>query len=190
MSPAALDDASRGAPAPAAPPTLVRGLGAWDGALITIGSVVGTGIFLTTSDMARVLPRPGLIVLAWVVGGLLTLAGALTYGELGAMFPRAGGQYHFLREAFGPASGFLYGWAALLVIMTGGIATLAVGFGEYLGFFAPFFSTSHVLFTASLGPVRWSLNGGQLAGALAIVVLTLVNVLGLREGAGVQNAIT
>jgi APA family basic amino acid/polyamine antiporter len=171
-------------------PALVRGLGAWDGALITIGSVVGTGIFLTTADMARVLPRPGLILLAWVAGGLLTLAGALTYGELGAMFPRAGGQYHFLREAFGPAFGFLFGWASLLVIMTGGIATLAVGFGEYLGYFTPFFSTAHVLFTADLGLVRWSVNGGQVAGALAITLLTFVNVLGLREGAGVQNAIT
>lgn len=174
----------------AAAPELVRGLGAWDGALITIGSVLGTGIFLTTSDMARALPHPGLILVAWVAGGVLTLFGALTFAELGAMFPRAGGQYHFLREAFGPAWGFLFGWASLLVIMTGGIATLAVGFGEYLGFFAPFFSTSHVLFTAALGPVRWSVNGGQVAAALAIVSLTVVNVLGLREGAFLQNAVT
>src|SRR6185436_784614 len=174
-----------------APPiALVRALGAWDGALITIGSVVGTGIFLTTSDMARALPHPGLILLAWVAGGVLTLFGALTFGELGAMFPRAGGQYHFLREAFGSAWGFLFGWASLLVIMTGGIATLAVGFGEYLGFFAPFFSTGHVLFRAALGPMTWSVNGGQLAAALAIAVLTLVNVLGLREGATLQNAVT
>ena len=171
-------------------PALVRGLGAWDGALITIGSVVGTGIFLTTGDMARVLPRPGLILLAWGLGGVLTLFGALTFGELGAMFPRAGGQYHFLREALGPPWGFLFGWASLLVIMTGGIATLAVGFGEYLGFFAPFFSTSHVLFEAPLGSFTWSFSGGQLAAVLAIVLLTAVNVVGVREGAGLQNAVT
>lgn len=176
--------------APPAQPALVRGLGTWDGVLITIGSVIGTGVFLTTSDMARVLPRPGLILLAWAAGGLLTLAGALTLAELGTMFPRAGGQYHFLREAFGPAWGFLYGWASLLVIMTGGIATLAVGFGEYLGYFAPFFSTSHVLMALDLGLFRWSVSGGQLAAALAIAVLTAINVLGLREGAGVQNAVT
>jgi APA family basic amino acid/polyamine antiporter len=144
-------------------PALVRVLGAWDGALITIGSVVGTGIFLTTADMARVLPSPGLILLAWLLGGVLTLFGALTYGELGAMFPRAGGQYHFLREALGTGCAFLFGWTSLLVIMTGGIATLAVGFGEYLGFFLPFFSTRHVLFRADLGLFTWTLSGGQLA---------------------------
>jgi basic amino acid/polyamine antiporter, APA family len=171
-------------------PKLVRGLGAWDGALITVGSVVGTGIFLTTSDMARVLPHPGLILLCWVAGGVFTLFGALTFGELGAMFPRAGGQYHFLREAFGSLWGFLFGWASLLVIMTGGIATLAVGFGEYLGFFAPFFSTGRVLFRVALGPVTWSVNGGQVAASLAIAVLTFVNVLGLREGAFLQNVVT
>jgi len=170
--------------------TLVRGLGAWDGALITVGSVVGTGIFLTTADMARALPHPGLILLCWVAGGVFTLAGALTFGELGALFPRAGGQYHYLKEAFGPLWGFLFGWASLLVIMTGGVATLAVSFGEYLGFFAPFFSTSHVLFSVALGPATWSVSGGQVAGALAIVVITLVNVLGVREGATVQNAVT
>ncbi|MFI5007173.1 MAG: APC family permease, partial [Solirubrobacterales bacterium] len=165
---------------------LVRGLGPWDAALVTIGSVLGTGIFITTGDMARALPHPGLILLAWLVGGLLTLAGALSYAELGALFPRAGGQYVFLREAYGPVLGFLFGWAAFWVIMCGGIATLAVGFGEYLGPFIPFFSTKHVVF--SLG--AWAVNGGQLAGALAIVLLTAVNYLGLREGTGLQNVVT
>ena len=96
---------------------LVRGLGVWDAALVTIGSVLGTGIFITTADMARALPHAGLILLAWVVGGLLTLAGALTYAELGVLFPRAGGQYHFLKEAYGPLWGFLFGWTCFLVIM-------------------------------------------------------------------------
>src|SRR6478672_13518861 len=101
---------------------LVRGLGTWDGALLTIGSIVGTGIFLTTSDMAKVLPHPGLILLVWLAGGLLTLAAALSRGELVAMFPRAGGLYHFVKEAYGPLMGFLYGWTAFLVIMSGGNA--------------------------------------------------------------------
>src|SRR5436190_9265026 len=115
---------------PTEPPAgLLRALGAWDGALITIGAVVGTGIFLTTSDMARALPHPGLILLVWLVGGLLTLAGALTYAELGVLFPRAGGIYDFLKEAYGPLWGFLYGWASFFVIMSGGIAALAAGFG-------------------------------------------------------------
>jgi APA family basic amino acid/polyamine antiporter len=172
-------------------PELVRRLGAWDGALITIGSVVGGGIFLTTSDMARALPHPGLVLLAWVLGGLLTIAGALTYAEMGALFPRAGGMYHFLKEAYGPLWGFLYGWACFFVIMTGGIAALAVGFGQYLGAFLPFFSTSNVLFTApSVAGWTWSLSGGQLAGVLAILVLTAVNTLGVGEGVRVQNLLT
>jgi APA family basic amino acid/polyamine antiporter len=177
-------------PAEPAKPALLRGLGPWDASLVTVGAIIGTGIFITTGDMARVLPHPGLILLVWIVGGVLTLAGALTYAELGAMFPRAGGQYHFLKEAYGPLWGFLFGWTAFLVIMSGGIATLAVGFGEYLGSFLPFFSTGHILLEATVGPWRWTLSGGQVAGALAIAFLTFVNYLGLREGAGLQNLVT
>ncbi len=171
-------------------PSLVRGLSAWDGALLTIGSVLGTGIFMTTGSIARDLPHAGLILLVWVAGGLLTLAGALTYSELSTMYPRAGGQYHFLKEAYGPLWGFLYGWTAFFVIMSGGIATLAAGFGEYLGVFLPFFSTRHVLASLAIGGSEWSLNGAQLAGAAAIVLLSSVNYLGLRWGAGIQNAVT
>jgi APA family basic amino acid/polyamine antiporter len=187
--PAAAVPAPRAAAA-AAEPQLVRRLGAWDGALITIGSVLGTGIFITTGDMARVLPSPALILLAWVLGGLVTLAGALTLAELGAMFPRAGGQYQYLKEAYGPLWGFLFGWTCFFVIMTGGIATLAVGFGEYLGSFLPFFSTRNLLLATPVGPWTWTVSGGQVAGALAIVFLTAVNYLGLREGTFVQNAVT
>ncbi len=171
-------------------PELIRGLGAWDGALLTIGAMVGTGIFITTGDMAKALPYPGLILLVWLLGGLLTLAGALTYAELGAMFPRAGGMYHFLREAYGPLPGFLYGWTCFLVIMSGGIAAIAVGFAEYLGVFLPFFSTRHVLLAVPVGSWTWTLSGGQLAAAAAIALLTAINVAGLKEGAWVQNALT
>ncbi|MCI0415080.1 amino acid permease [bacterium] len=171
-------------------PQLVRGLGAWDAGLLTIGSVLGTGIFITTGDIARVLPHPGLILFVWVLGGVFTLAGALTYAELGGMFPRAGGQYQYLKEAYGIFWGFLFGWGAFWVIMTGGIAALAVGFGQYFGAFIPFFSTDNVLFSLPLGFTTWNLNGGQLAGAIAILFLTFINYLGLKEGAGVQNIVT
>jgi APA family basic amino acid/polyamine antiporter len=171
-------------------PALVRSLGVWDGALITIGSIIGTGIFITTGDIARVLPHPGMILLVFVVGGLLTVAGALTYAEMGVLFPRAGGQYHYLKEAYGPLWGFLFGWASFLVISSGGIATLAVGFGEYLGSFVPFFSTKNVLLRLPIGPWTWIVSGGQLAGVLAIALISAVNYVGLREGAGVQNAVT
>ena len=169
---------------------LVRGLGTWDATSITVGSVIGTGIFLTTADIARVLPHPGLILLVWVAGGLVTLAGALTYGELGAMFPRAGGAYVYLKEAYGPLWGFLYGWVAFLVIMCGGIAALSVGFAEYLGAFLPFFSTKNVLFAVSLGGWSWSVSGGQVAAVVTIAFLSAVNYAGLREGAGLQNVVT
>lgn len=172
--------------ASAAAPTLLRGLSAFDAALLTIGSVLGTGIFITTGDIARVLPHAGLILLVWVMGGLLCLAGALSYAELAAMFPRAGGQYHFLKEAYGPLWGFLFGWTAFLVIMSGGIATLAVGFGEYLGAFLPFFSTRNTVLSAG----GFALSGGQLAGVLAIAFLSAVNYAGLRAGAGLQNLVT
>jgi basic amino acid/polyamine antiporter, APA family len=185
------------APKPVVPPAasggsgeLLRALGAWDGALITIGAVIGTGIFLTTSDMARALPHPGLILLVWLAGGMLALAGALTYAELGVLFPRAGGIYDFLKEAYGPLWGFLYGWASFLVIMSGGIAALAVGFGEYLGSFFPLFSTSNVLLSAPIGPWRWTLSGGQVAAVAAILFLTVVNQMGVKEGAWVQNGLT
>src|SRR5262245_14913356 len=169
---------------------LVRGLGAWGAALGTIGSVLGTGIFITSADIARVLPHPGLVVGVWVVGGALTLAGALTYAELGGMYPDAGGIYTYLKEAYAPVWGFLFGWASFFIIMTGGLAALAVGFGEYLGSFLPVFSTSHVLFSLPVYKWTWSVNGGQLGGALALAVLTVINYIGLREGAGVQNAAT
>ena len=167
---------------------LVRGLGTWDAALLTIGSVVGTGIFLTTGDMARVLPDSGLILWVWVAGGLLTLAGALTYAELGVMFPRAGGLYHYLKEAYGPLVGFLYGWIAFLVIMSGGIATIAVGFGQYLASFVP--ALAETALTVPLPGLAWKVTGVQLAAVGSIVLLTAVNHLGLEEGAWVQNALT
>jgi APA family basic amino acid/polyamine antiporter len=100
---------------------LVRGLGRWDATLLTVGAVIGTGIFITTADIARVLPHEGMILLVWTLGGFLTLAGALTYAELGALYPRAGGMYHYLKEAYGTFWGFLYGWACFLVLIAAGV---------------------------------------------------------------------
>jgi len=177
-------------PEAAAGPTLVRALGALDGTLLTIGAIVGTGIFLTAGDVARAAARPSLVLLVWIAGGVLTLAGALTYGELGALYPRAGCLYHYLREAWGPVYGFLYGWGCLLVIMSGGIAAIAVGFGEYFGTFVPPLASERVVWSIALGPARWSVNGAQVSAALAILALTVVNHFGLRDGAAVQNALT
>lgn len=167
-----------------------RELTAWDAASLSVGGVLGTAIFLTPSDIARTLPHAGLILSVWIAGGLLTLAGALTFGELGTMFPRAGGQYVYLKEAYGALPAFLFGWAAFFVIMSGGIAAIAAGFGEYLGIFVPYFSNQHRLLSGSMGGWSWTITGGQLAGALGIAVLTAVNAFGVREGAAVQNVFT
>jgi APA family basic amino acid/polyamine antiporter len=169
---------------------LVRALGPWDAVLLTVGSVVGTGVFLTSSDIARALPHAGLLLAIWLVGGLLTLAGALTYAELGALYPEAGGVYVYLREAWGARTAFLYGWGAFLVIMSGGMAAIGVGFGTYLGAFVPALSSAHVLVEREIAGYGWRLTGAQLAGAAAILVLTAVNHFGLRSGAGVQNLLT
>jgi APA family basic amino acid/polyamine antiporter len=169
---------------------LVRQISTWDATLITIGSILGTGIFITTGDIARALPHAGLILLVWIAGGLLTLAGALTYAELGTMFPRAGGQYQFLKETYGTLWGFLFGWASFLVVMSGGIAALAAGFGQYLGVFLPIFSSGSHFFSLTLGPLSWSVNGTQIAAASVIALLSTVNYLGVREGVLVQNVVT
>ena len=169
---------------------LRRGLGLGDGILLTIGSVVGSGIFLTPGNVAASVHHAGLVLVAWLLGGLITLAGALTLAELGVMFPRAGGMYHFLKEAYGPLAGFLFGWTAFLVIMSGGIAAIASGLGEAAGSFVPFFSASNVLWSLEVGGGRWTVDGRQIAAVLAILLLTIVNHFGLGAGARVQNVFT
>ncbi len=139
-------------------PGLVRGLGVFDTTMLTVGSVIGTGIFIVTADIARVLPNRSWILGIWAVGGLFVLAGALTYAELGALYPRAGGLYHYLKEAYGTLWGFLFGWTSFLIIMSGGVAALAVAFGEYLGSFVPFFSTTHTLLAVPVGEKVFSIK--------------------------------
>lgn len=169
---------------------LARVLGTADSALLTAGAVIGTGIFLTAADVARALPDARLALAAWLAGGLLTLAGALAYAEMGALFPRAGGLYHFLRAAWGPRAGFLYGWTCLLVIMSGGIAAIAVGFGEYLGGFVPALGGDRTLWSLPVPWGAWRVSGAQGAAAAAILALTAANCVGVRVGALLQNAFT
>src|SRR3954462_5114852 len=119
---------------------LARVLGLRSAILLVVGSVIGSGIFLTTGGMAAVIPSASLLLMAWVLGGVLAITGALTYAEMGAMFPRSGGVYVFLKEAYGPLPAFLYGWAALFVVLSGGIAAVAVGFATYLAYFLPVLS--------------------------------------------------
>jgi basic amino acid/polyamine antiporter, APA family len=168
------------------PAELVRGLGLLDATLLIVGSVIGSGIFFAPSIMAGYLHSPGLLLGLWVLGGFLTLAGALSYAELAAAMPRAGGQYVFLSEAFSPLFGFLYGWTLLLAINTGFVAAVALAFAKTLGFFVPGVGEEHALLTLHGA----TFTTAQLVALVVIAVLTWLNVTGLRTGAAVQNLFT
>ena len=171
-------------------PALERAIGPGAATLLVIGGIIGSGIFLTTGRMAAALPSPTLILLAWTVGSLFAIAGALTYAELGAMFPRAGGVYVFLHEAFGPVVGFLYGWTTLLVVLAGGIAAVAVGFSEYFSYFFPRFSSAAVVATMPLPGLSWTIRANQVIAVVSIVVLGIINYRGVRAGAGTNAVLT
>ena len=124
----------------------IRGLGLWDSTMIVAGSMIGSGIFIVSADIARQVGSPGWLLVVWIITGLLTVMAALSYGELAAMMPKAGGQYVYLREAFSPLWGFLYGWTLFLVIQTGTIAAVAVGFAKYFGvFWHPISETNYIV---------------------------------------------
>jgi APA family basic amino acid/polyamine antiporter len=165
-------------------PVLVRGLSLFDATTLVVGSVIGSGIFVAPSIMAGYVESPTLQLSLWAIGGLLTLAGALAFAEMGASLPRAGGQYVFLSEAFGPPLGFLYGWTYLAAINTGTIAAVSVAFAKYLGVFAPKLGEATRIFE------RIPLTTAQAVAIAVIVVLTLLNARGLRAGALVQNTFT
>src|SRR5215213_1094805 len=170
----------------------VRELGFRDSTMIVAGSMIGSGIFLVPAEISRQVGSGGWLLMVWVVTGLLTIAAALSYGELASMMPKAGGQYVYLREAYSPLWGFLYGWTLFLVIQTGTIAAVGVGFARYLG----------VLFPA-ISPTTWivppldlpfgfalSLSIQQLVAILLLVFLTWINTRGIRLGKMIQNTFT
>jgi APA family basic amino acid/polyamine antiporter len=169
-----------------------RGLGLFDSTMIVAGSMIGSGIFIVSAGMARQVGSPGWLLLSWLVAGLLTVAAALSYGELAAMMPRAGGQYVYLREAYSPLWGFLYGWTLFMVIQTGTIAAVAVGFARYAGVLVPWVSEAHYLIAPlhlSTG-YALSLSTAQLVGVVLIALLTWTNTRGLEYGRWLQNVFT
>jgi APA family basic amino acid/polyamine antiporter len=169
-----------------------RGLGLFDATMVVVGSMIGSGIFIVPATMARELGSPGCLLVAWLITAILTVSAALSYGELAAMMPRAGGQYLYLREAFSPLLGFLYGWTLFLVIQTGLIAAVAVAFSRFAGVFLPSISEKNYLLSPfHLTPgYAVSLSSAQLLSVLMIVVLTATNICGLRYGKFVQNLFT
>src|SRR5580693_8054877 len=163
---------------PAEPPS---SLGLFDSTTIVAGSMIGSGIFLVSASIARDTGSPGWLLVVWLVAGVMTVAAALSYGELAAMFPAAGGQYVYLREAFGPLPAFLFGWTQLLVIQTGTIAAVAVGFARFLGVLVPSIDDR-----ALLGPV----TPQRLVAIALLLLLTFVNTRGLAFGKLLQNTFT
>jgi APA family basic amino acid/polyamine antiporter len=172
--------------------SLVRGLGLLDATMIVMGSMIGSGIFITSAESARLIGAPGWLLLAWAVAGLMTITGALCCAELATMMPRAGGVYIFLREAYGPAIGFLFGWTLFLVVQTGTIAAVAIAFARFLGVFAPAVNSDRYLVApfAVFPGYAVSLSTEQLVAILLIGILTFINTRGLRIGKLVQNSFT
>jgi basic amino acid/polyamine antiporter, APA family len=174
----------------------VKAMTLTDATMLVAGSMIGSGIFIVSADIARSLPSPFWLLVAWLVTGVMTLLGALAYGELAAMFPRAGGQYVFLRESMGPLMGFLYGWTLFLVIQTGTIAAVAVAFGRFLGVLIPAIGPDryawfpHFDFAISGGTAELGLSPQRLVALVSIWVLTWINLRGVREGKMVQTTLT
>jgi APA family basic amino acid/polyamine antiporter len=171
---------------------LSRSLGLFDSTMLVAGSMIGSGIFIVAGEMAREVGSTGWLLAAWVIAGVLTLAAALSYGELAAMLPRAGGQYVYLREAYSPLWGFLYGWTLFLVIQTGTIAASSIGFSRYLGVLWPQIAeTNYLIRPIHLLPrYALSLSTAQLVALVVITFLTWANMRGLKYGKGVQNVFT
>ncbi len=175
-------------PAPAgAPGRLRRGIGRFDAVALVVGSMIGSGIFIVSAESARLLQSGAGLLAVWAVAGALTLAGALSCAELAAMLPKAGGQYVFFREAYGPLAGFLFGWAMLLVIQSGTIAAVAVAFAKFLGVLVPAVSGRPV---AALGTLPFAVSPIQLVAIAVIVLLTASNTTGLAAGTRTQNVFT
>jgi basic amino acid/polyamine antiporter, APA family len=173
-----------------AQPPLVRALGAWDAASITIGTILGSAVFIAAAFVPAAVPHPTMVLGVWLAGGLLSLAGALCFAELGAMFPYAGGIYHYLKETYGPFVGFLFGWTSFLVIQCGALAYLGVAFAEYLGAFIPVIGWHNTVCSIPLGSRVWTLSSVQVVAGVSIALLTVVNYFGVKQGALVQNVLT
>lgn len=167
-----------------------------DATMLVAGTMIGSGIFIVSADMARTLGSPFWLLMAWIVTGAMTLLGALAYGELAAMYPRAGGQYTFLREAMGPLMGFLYGWTLFVVIQTGTIAAVGVAFGRFLGVLWPAISPERYGWFPQFdvqtpgGVIELGLTPQRLVALISIWILTWINLRGVREGKLVQTTLT
>jgi APA family basic amino acid/polyamine antiporter len=163
-----------------------RRLGLFDSTMLVVGSMIGSGIYIVSASMARFLGSPGWVLIAWILSGVMTVMGALAFGELASMMPKAGGPYVFLKRAYNPLVGFLYGWTLFLVIQTGTIAAVGMAFAKFTGVLVPWFTEENVLFEI----FGFKFHAVQLLAILSIVFLTLINLRGIVVGKNVQNFFT
>src|SRR5688572_24092761 len=167
-------------------PELKRSLNLYDAIMLVSGSMIGSGIFIVTAEMLRVLGSPAWVLLCWVISGVITLLAALSYGELAGMMPNAGGQFIYIKRAYGSLFSFVYGWTVFTVIQTGVIAAVAVAFAKYVGVFIPFFNEENVLFSIR----QFSISTPQLLAVISILFLTFLNTLGINNGRLIQRVFT
>jgi APA family basic amino acid/polyamine antiporter len=170
--------------------SLVRAIGLRSAVFLVITNVIGSAIYLTPGAMAATLPSESLLLVAWIAGGAIALCGGLTYAEMGAMYPRSGGLYVFLEEAYGPLVAFLFGWAGILVILTGSVATVAVGFAKYFSYFVPALGTDRLILSLPMPWGEWGISAGQIVAAASIVVLGAINYVGIEAGNRLQATLT
>ena len=169
---------------------LKRDLGLWSAAAIVVGTVIGSGVFLVAVGYGQAVGSVPMVFVVWVFGGMLSLSGALTYAELAAAMPEAGGEYVYLREAYGPLWSFIYGWTQMWVAKSGSVATLATAFFLYLGNFFPELDNVFYNIPLPLGPRRSEIRYGQLCGMVLILILGWINYLGVKIGGEVQVVVT
>jgi len=169
---------------------LKRQIGLFDAVMLISGDMIGTGIFISTGVIAAQVPSPGGVLLVWIFGGLLALAGALSCAELSASLPYAGGDYNYIREAYGKLMGFLSGWSSFLVTFSGAIAFLAVIFNEYMSFFFPVLGSKELLFSAAIPLISINITVGTLFSILVVMLISALHCIGVRQGTVTQNILT
>lgn len=165
-------------------------LGLLDGTMLVAGSMIGSGIFIVSADITRNVGSAGWLILVWIITGFMTITAAVSYGELSAMFPKAGGQYVYLKEAYNKLIAFLYGWSFFAVIQTGTIAAVGVAFSKFTAYLIPAVSEDNILFSTQIGSMHFTISAAQLVSIVVILLLTFINTKGVKSGKIIQNIFT
>src|SRR6201996_6965757 len=172
------------------PSQMKHELGLLDGTMLVAGSMIGSGIFIVSADITRNVGSAGWLIAVWLITGFMTLTAAVSYGELSAMFPKAGGQYVYLKEAYNKLIAFLYGWSFFAVIQTGTIAAVGVAFSKFAAYLVPAVSEDNILFSTLIGSWHFSISAAQCVSIVMIVILTAINTRGVKSGKIIQNTFT